>query len=269
MNFSVLMSVYYKENPIWFKEALNSVFNQTVLPEEIVLIRDGKLTQELDSVIADFEKRYPIFNIITNDTNLGLGLSLQKGVLACSNEIIARMDTDDIIPSTRFEKELEMIENGYDLVGAWMVVFDETIDNKIALKKYPEHHDDIVKYAKRRSPVCHPACMMRKKAVLAAGNYTHCPYFEDYPLWVRMIMSGARFYNIQEVLYYLRTTDGQIQRRGGLKYLRNELSVSYQFYKMGFYSFSDLVTNCCIRSIARLSPEILRKVLYKKIWNTP
>ena len=111
-HFSVLISIYCKENPSWFHAALNSVFAQTVLPSEIVLVEDGPLTQELYAVIDEYKAKYPIFNIVKNERNLGLGLALRRGVKFCSNEIIARMDTDDIIPKERFEKELVAIEKG-------------------------------------------------------------------------------------------------------------------------------------------------------------
>ena len=105
--FSVLISIYRKENPSWFREALDSVFAQTVQPDEIVLVKDGPLTSDLEAVIEEFGTTHPNFNIVLNETNLGLGLALQKGVIACKNEIIARMDTDDIMPNDRFEKQLK------------------------------------------------------------------------------------------------------------------------------------------------------------------
>ena len=121
--FSVLISIYFKENPTWFRTALDSVFSQTVQPSEIVLVKDGPLTDELEAVINEFETKHPIFKIVTNEKNMGLGLSLRKGVEACSNEIIARMDTDDIIPIDRFEKQLRKIEEGYDVVSCWSRLF--------------------------------------------------------------------------------------------------------------------------------------------------
>lgn len=235
-NFSVLISIYRKENPKWFREALDSVFSQTLQPTEIVLVEDGPLTPELYAVIDEYSKKYPIFNIVKNETNLGLGLALRNGVNACSNEIIARMDTDDLLPTDRFEKQLKKIDEGYDVVSCMSMAFQDTIDNVIAVKKRPEFHNDIVKLAHKRSPVCHAACFMRKSKVLEAGNYVHRQYYEDYNLWVRMILAGSKFYNIQEVLYYVRTDERQVQRRGGMAYLKKELKYLYEFYTLGFYS---------------------------------
>ena len=265
--FSVLISLYEKENPVWLSEALDSVFAQSVQPNEIVLVKDGPLTEKLEAVLSEYSAKYPIFNFVVNENNLGLGLALQKGVLACKNEIIARMDTDDIIPYDRFEKQLAKIQAGYDVVSCWSRLFMNDNHKVIAVKKRPEHHEDIVKLAHRRSPVCHAAAFMRKSAVVSAGNYMHRQYYEDYNLWVRMMMNGAKFYNVQEVLYDVRTTEEQLKRRGGFSYLRHELKYLKEFHDMGFYYTKDLLLNSSIRIAARLMPGGLRTFVFKKIWN--
>lgn len=265
--FSVLISIYRKENPLWFREALDSVFTQTVLPDEIVLVEDGPLTPELYAVIEEYKEKYPIFNIVKNETNLGLGLALANGVKAARNEILARMDTDDIIPPHRFATQLAKIEEGYDVVSCWSTLFLNERENVIAVKTRPEKHEDIVKLAHKRSPVCHAAAFMRKSAVLEAGNYVHRQYYEDYNLWIRMIMKGAKFYNVQESLYDVRTTEAQLNRRAGFSYLKNELKYLKEFHTMGFYSMGDLVRNSVIRIGARLMPSGMREFVFKKIWN--
>lgn len=266
-DFSVLISIYRKENPLWFREALDSVFAQTVQPAEIVLVEDGPLTPELYGVIDEYSKKYPIFNIVKNETNLGLGLALRNGVLAANYDILARMDTDDIIPKHRFETQLAKIEEGYDVVSCWSTLFLNEKNNIIAVKTRPEYHDDIVKLAHKRSPVCHAAAFMRKAAVIEAGNYLHRQYYEDYNLWVRMIMKGAKFYNVQESLYDVRTTEAQLNRRAGFSYLKNELKYLKEFYNMGFYTLGDLIKNSSIRIVARLMPNGMREMVFKKIWN--
>ena len=266
--FSVLMSVYKSENSEWFREALDSVFAQTVQPNEVVLVEDGPLTPELYSVIDEYSSRHPIFNIVKNETNLGLGLALQKGVQACSCEIIARMDTDDYIPPTRFEKELSAIENGYDVVSTLASIYHDDFkeENLISIRNFPEHNDDLYKLAKRKSPICHAAAMYRKSSVLKAGNYLHCQFYEDYYLWVRMMLNKASFYVVQEPLYYVRTYGATIARRGGFKYLKNEICNFWLFHRIGFYSFSDFAINSMIRIFGRLAPTSLRTKLLK-FWN--
>lgn len=267
IQFSVLISIYCKENPIWFRDALESVFNQTVQPTEIVLVEDGPLTPDLYDVIDEYQRKYPIFNIVKNETNLGLGLALRKGVEAATTDILVRMDTDDVIPNYRIEKQLEKIKDGYDVVSCWAQLFMGHFDNVIAVKTRPEFHDDIVKLAHKRSPICHAGTVFRKSALLKAGNYQHCKLYEDYHLVARLIMSGAKFYNCQEVLYYVRVTSEQMNRRSGLDYLKTELSFFKEFRKMGFFSVKDYVVNSAIRIIVRLMPGNLKRKVLTKVWN--
>lgn len=266
-DFSVLMSVYYKENPEWFRASLDSIFSQTLLPSEIILVKDGGVTVELEEVIAEYSNRYPIFKILENKENMGLGLSLQRGVLASSNEIIARMDADDVMSVDRFEKQYKcLITNNYDLVSSWSLLFENSIEDVLAIKKRPMFHNDIVKLAKRRSPVCHAGSMFKRNSVLKAGNYQGAGLYEDYHLWVRMILKGSIFYNIQEPLYYVRTSIAQIGRRGGWKYAKNELKVFLFFYRSGFYSLYDLTVNIMLHTSVRLLPVTIRENMLKLIW---
>lgn len=265
-HFSVLTSIYYKENPEWLREALDSVFAQSVLPTEFVLVKDGPLTPELEGILTEYIEKYPIFKVVENKKNLGLGKALNRGVEACSNEIIARMDTDDVIPIDRFEKQLAAIETGVDVVSCWSLLYEGTLDNVIAIKTRPEFHDDIIKLAHKRSPICHAGAMYRKSAVLSAGNYQSCPLNEDYHLWIRMIMSGAKFYNCQEVLYYVRTNQDQVRRRGGFRFLMTELNAFQDFKRLGFYTTKDILVNSMIRIVARLAPGGMRSFIMKRVW---
>ena len=119
--YSVLMSLYSKENPEYLRTAIDSIINQTVQPDEIVIVKDGPLTEELDKVVADYEQRYPLlFHIVVSESNIGLGKALNLGLNACRNELVARMDTDDIAKPERCEKQLQMFENNaeLDLLGS-------------------------------------------------------------------------------------------------------------------------------------------------------
>ena len=265
--FSVLISIYRKENPLWFREALDSVFAQTVQPEEIVLVEDGPLTPELYAVIDEYKEKYPIFNIVKNETNLGLGLALRNGVEAAKTDILVRMDTDDILPKFRFEHQLKKIDEGYDVVSCWAQLFMGDFNNVIAVKTRPENHDDIVKLAHKRSPICHAGTVFRKSALMKAGNYQHCKLYEDYHLVARLIMSGAKFYNCQEVLYYVRVTLEQMNRRSGIDYLKTELSFFKEFKRMGFFSTKDYLVNSAIRIVVRLMPNGIKQKVLTKVWN--
>lgn len=265
--FSVLMSVYCGERSNCLSLSLQSVFNQTIMPDEVILVKDGSLTRELEDSIQIYVEKYPRLKVVSLSVNQGLGRALNLGIKYCSNDIIARMDTDDVARSDRFAKQIAVFEKypDIDVVSAWIDEFDGQISNVVSTRKLPELHNDIYMYAKKRCPVNHPVVMFKKKAVIAAGGYKHFPLFEDYYLWVRMLMNGAKFYNIQEALLSFRFSTEMFGRRGGVRYAINELRLQREFAKMGFISSYELFRNVMIRFTSRLIPNKLREIVYLKL----
>ena len=265
--YSVLMSVYYKENPTWLKESIESILNQTVRTNDFVLIEDGILTEELEKIVEKYEKEYPeIFNIVRLKENVGLGPALAIGVKECKNELIARMDSDDFSVPERCEKELFMFEkdNSLDMVGSNIIEFTENIKNVQAYRKLPELDSEIKKYMRRRNPFGHPSVMFKKSKVLEAGNFKSYYLCEDYDMWIRMAKVNAKFYNIQEVLVYMRIGKDFYKRRGGIKYLKSILKFKREQYKNGFYSFKDYVITAGTSTVICLMPNFIRDIFYKK-----
>ena len=265
--FSVLLSLYHKESPAFLSLSLDSVFHQTLLPGEVVLVKDGPLTAELDAVVSDYAARYPILKVIPLPQNQGLGKALNEGLKHCSYDLVARMDTDDIAKPDRFEKQVKVFEEHpeLDLVGAWIDEFEGTTQYVLSVRKVPETSEEIREYCRKRCPVNHPVVMFRKSAVQAAGGYQHFPLFEDYYLWVRMLMDGARFYNIQESLLYFRTSPDMFKRRGGWKYAMDELRFQGVMRKMGMIGWGRFLMNVAVRFPGRVIPNGLRGFLYKKL----
>lgn len=265
MKFSVLISVYYKEQPQYLVLALNSIFNQSVLPDEVILVKDGPLTEELNNIILEFCKNYAQITVVPLDTNVGLGKALNEGLKHCSNNLIARMDTDDIAKYNRFEKQLAVFEKypNIDICSAWIEEFEGNTDNILSVRKLPEMHDDIIRFAKHRCPINHPVVMYKKDCVTKVGGYEGFP--EDYRLWIKMIMNGAIFYNLQECLLSFRFSRDMIKRRGGWKYAYEDVKSQINFHKMGFISFAEMMYNISIRTTVRLTPTVIRDFIYKKI----
>lgn len=269
-NFTVLMSVYYKDNPIYFRQSLESVMNQTVRPNEIVLIKDGPLTSELDYVINEFQNLYSsIFNIVTLDKNKGLGKALSIGILKCTNELIARMDSDDICLFNRFEIQLNFLNKNLnvDLVGSNVEEFNNIPGDLKRFRIMPESGDKLKKYSKFRNPLNHPSVMFRKSKVIQAGNYDDdILYFEDYSLFIRMLKNGSKFYNIQSSLLNFRVGTGidTIKRRSGLNYLNEEWKFSLLSLKIGHINFIEWLFYIITKLPFRLLPSRVVLFVYNK-----
>jgi glycosyltransferase involved in cell wall biosynthesis len=226
---SVLISVYYRELPENLHRALDSVVNQTLSPLEVVLMKDGPLTPELDDIIDSFDKKYPnLFRIISLEVNQGLGEALRLGALNCNGDFIARMDSDDISRPDRFRKQMNYLTKyqEIDVIGCNIEEFNNEPGDLKRFKKNPESHQELIKRISMRSPFNHPSIIVRKDALLKAGNYNNdFLLFEDYSLFLRLWKTGARFYNIQEVLLDFRVGDGleTIRRRSGVHYVKKEI----------------------------------------------
>ena len=268
LRFSVLMSVYYKENPSWFKTALDSVINQTLQPNEIVLIEDGKLTDELYKVIEKYKNQYSnLFKIIPLEKNSGLGEALRIGVLNCSNELIARMDTDDIAKNDRFKKQIQFFQEhpNVDLVGSWISEFEDEPDKIISYRQLPIEHQEIYKFGQFRCPVNHMTVMYRKDAVLKAGNYQTFKNIEDYYLWGRMLKQGAVFANIPECLVNVRAGNSMLKRRANLTYFFNsEFPLHTELYRMGFINLKQYLRNISSKFLLRAIPQWAMAIIYRK-----
>ena len=264
--YSVLMPLYEKDNPIWFRFALDSILHQTIPPDEIVIVCDGPLTKDLENELNRFISLEPtLYKIYRFEQNVGLGIALKKGIVLCGNEMIVRMDADDFSVSDRCEKQLAMFESypEYSVIGSNVEEFTDDIHNIISHVILPENHDAIVKFAKRRCPIRHPALMYRKSAVLQAGNYRDYRHAQDYNLIVHMILSGALIYNIQEPLVYMRVSPLFYKRRGGLKQAKLVFRLKKEFFDLGFYTVKDFLISGVGNVIVCLFPNCIRSFIYK------
>lgn len=265
--YSVLMSVYTKENPIWFQESIKSMLKQSVPPAEIVIVKDGPLTKELESVLAQYRlQEEHLFYIVDLEKNMGLGPALNKGVQACHNEIIVRMDTDDYSCPNRVEMQLKaMEEKNADIVSSNIGEFSDDICHVIKYKEVPETHEEIYRYAKRRNPFNHPAVMYKRSKVLEAGNYQKCDWIEDYDLWVRMLQQGCRGYNVQKPLLLMRVNENAYKRRGGWKYLKSMLAFNRKLLKGRWCRLPDFFVRSAANILVTLIPNKMRNRVYKRL----
>lgn len=266
--FSVLMSLYLKEKPEYLNEALKSVINQTVKPNEIVIVYDGPITTELKSVVEQYVSNNPrLIKIIDNPENKGLGLALADGVPQCTYELIARMDTDDICRKDRFEKQLEEFvkDPRLDICGSHILEFEEKEENIVARRRVPLVDKDIKEYQKRRDGFNHVSVMFKKKSVLAAGNYQSCLLMEDTLLWANMFMNGAKGKNIDDYLVYVRIGKDMYERRGGFDYYKKYKAGRRKVYETGYISWVDYKMTLIVQFIVAAIPNRVRGFVFKNL----
>ena len=266
--FSVLMSLYIREKPEYLKQCLDSMLCQTVMPEQIVVVKDGPLTQELESVLNEYcEKNRDLFTVVPLEKNVGLGLALAEGILHCNNEIVARMDTDDIAVKDRFEQQLIEFEKDADLdiCGGQIKEFEDSVDNIIAERRVPTKDADIKKYQKRRDAFNHMTVMFKKSAVLNAGNYQSCLLMEDTLLWANMFVNGAKAMNTETVLVYARIGQAMYERRGGFAYFKKYKAGRKRVRQTGYIGFFDYHVTLFVQLVVALMPNKLRGWFFKKM----
>lgn len=261
--YSVLMSLYKKEHPEYLRLALDSMLNQTVKPDEIVLVEDGSLTDELYAVVEEYK---PYLHIVINKTNLGLGLALNEGLKVCRNELVARMDTDDISKPDRCEKQLERFKEKPELaiVGSHVDEFIGDPTNVVSRRSVPLSSDDIYNYAKKRSAFNHPVVMYRKSAVMAEGGYSNLKRNQDVDLFGRMLYDGHKAENIDEALLWFRCSDELAARRKSWENTKSYIDTIKKFWKMGYSSFSDYAKVAVAQTGMFILPASMQNWVYKK-----
>lgn len=266
IEFSVLMSIYKNEKLVFFRRAMQSIWDDQVLkPNQIVLVIDGPVPNDIIDEIDVWKKELSgILYVIPLKTNVGLGQALNIGMQSCKYDVIARMDTDDISLPCRFLKQIPLFEsNTIDLVGSHVSEFIGSESNIVSFRRVPLDHDAIVLFSKRRSPVNHPSVVFRKSSVIESGGYMHMLLMEDYYLWIRMLTLGKKFYNIDEVLVNMRGGNELLMRRSGSEYFLCELRFLNALKNLGFISTVQLVELFFLRALPRLFPRVLFSLLYK------
>ena len=267
--YSVLMSVYRNEKPTYFRRAVESMLQQTVPPAEFVIVCDGPLTHELYETLDTFLNDRPdLFRVIRSPENRGLGLSLREGLEACSNELVARMDTDDVSVPDRMERQLKMLTDREELsaVGGQIAEFEGEESNILDYRIVPLRCDDIRIRAARRNPMNHVTVVMKKSHVLRAGSYCHIPGFEDYHLWVQMLSEGLKLANIDYVCCNVRVNSGMYGRRGGWRYFKNCLTMERYLYQQEFVGVIGFCVNVTVRFLGTVvCPNRLRGCLFQKL----
>ena len=271
MKFSVLLSVYGKDDASFFKEALLSVSKeQTVKPAQIVVVEDGPVPKDIEHAIEDAIKASPEceFTVIRKPQNAGLAAALNTGLKACKYEWVARMDSDDISLPNRFETQLAYIENHpqVDVIGGSIAEFTNTPGDMQSERHVGLDMKAIRKMAKSRTPMNHVSVMYKKSVVEKAGNY--CENFgklEDYKLWVDLLGHHAVLANVDDVLVYVRTGNGFITRRSNRREIVDWDMLQSYLLGLGIINRFDALKNKLYIRAFIYMPGFLKLFLYKTI----
>lgn len=267
-NYSVLMSVYYKEHPEYLRQSMQSIYDQTIPTDDFVLVCDGPLTLALDTVITDMQQAFGSrLHVVRLLKNGGLGNALNVGIQQCKHNLVARMDSDDVSRPERCERQLAVFRAHpeFSLVSGIVEEFSDTIDHVTVRRIVPEQQADILAFAKKRTPFNHPCIMYKKSDVEAAGGYQDFYLLEDYYLWIRMLQHGFIGYNLQEPLLWMRAGSDMYKRRGGWKYVQSQRNLFKYMAQTGFITTGQYQIQSLIRLIGAIIPNWMRAFLFKKI----
>lgn len=265
--YSVLMSVYYKANPDFFDEAIQSVLAQTYATNDFVIVCDGPLTKQLDAVIDTYVALHPdVFHIIKLPQNVGIGAAAEAGLRACKNDLVAKMDADDISLPNRCQKQVERFHKDRDLamVGGFIEEFESDPDNPFSVREVPLSNDEIREFAKRRQPFNNISIMYRRNAVLAVGGYRKLRRSEDYDLYIRLLHKGYKGENLQEILAKCRVDSEARKRRTSLQTLMGFVHSRWNAFRIGYSSVWDFTYCCCGELFVFFCPPKLQDKIYMR-----
>lgn len=266
--YSVLMSVYAREKPEYFRAAIQSMIDQTLKADDFVIVCDGPLTDALESVIEWAQNALKEkLNIIRLPVNGGLGKALNEGLRHVKNEFIARMDTDDVSLPDRCERQMEAFlkHPEVSVIGGIVEEFSDDINVVTARRVPPCQHEEILKFAKKRNPFNHPCVMFKKSAVERAGGYQDIYLLEDYYLWIRMLLNGERGMNLQIPLLRMRAGYNMYKRRGGGKYILSQVKLFSYMQKKGMITRGQFMKSVITRSLSSVAPGCVRQFLFMKL----
>lgn len=265
--YSVLMSVYHKADPAFFDAALASLVNQTVRSDDIVIVCDGPLTAELDGVLERYQEQYPaLFNVVRLEQNVGIGEAANAGLAHCKNDLIAKLDADDIAVPRRCEWQLNRFAQCPELtvLGGYIAEFDQDPDHPTTIREVPLTNENIRAFARRRQPFNNTTVMYRRSAVLQVGGYNKMRRCEDFDLYTRLLCAKYYCENLSEVLVQVRVDQDALARRASLSTLKGCMDSRWRAYKLGYASLWDVAVCVGGELFITLCPAGVQRWIYRR-----
>lgn len=262
--YSVLISVYHRENVDYFNDAMASIWEeQTVPPSQIVLVKDGPQTAEMDCAIAEWSERLgDVLTLVVLPENRGLAMALNAGLGHCQYDLVARMDADDIALPERFEKQLAKFQED-DQVGIVGTFAREICEqgNPGVVRRMPTNHERIHQNL-FTCPFIHPTVMFKKSLIEAVGGYNErLKRRQDYELWFRCGAASMKFANVPEPLLLYRFGVNTHSRQS-LKDVIRQARIGSAGVKSLQQSYWKRLA-CYVPAVRGMFPEFLQHLLYR------
>ena len=264
------MSVYKNDNASDFLSAIRSVtIQQSLRPDEVILVADGPISESLKKAIAEFKTEYAQLRFIQLAINQGHAIARQTAINAAQYDWIAIMDSDDIAHADRFEKQIGHISSHseIDVLGGQITEFSNEPEHIVGKRIVPCTDSEIKEYLKSRCPMNFVTVIIRKEALDSVGGIMDWYCEEDYYLWIRMTLSKHVFANLPDTIVNVRVGNGMYQRRGGRKYFQSEKGIQRFMFQNDIISLPRYCYNVLVRFIVqRLMPNKIRSIIFQKLF---
>ena len=268
MNYSILQTVCRFDHLDQLKVSIDSMLSQTYTSDDYVIIEDGPLSKELELALLSYQKTNQTITIIRLAENVGLGKALNEGLNICKNELIARMDSDDISMPERCEKQVKafMDDPELDIVGCPVKEFVGTPDNIVGQRLVPLDNEAIHKYVRRRDPFNHPAVMYRKSKVMKYGPYGDYRKNQDTDLWIKLLSKGGcKAINLDEFLLMFRFDEGTFRKRKSWTNTKTLINIRWKAFKDKYCSLIDFLVVSGAQLAIYIMPSGLQRFIYQHI----
>jgi len=267
LQYSILQTVYKSDNFHYLASSIDSMLNQTLKTNDYVIVEDGLLPEQLERLLVSYENKYPCIHVLRLPINIGLGKALNEGLLICKNELVARMDSDDISMPDRCEKQVKAFVDDaeLDIIGCSVKEFVGTPDNVVGERNVPLDNESIHKYVRRRDPFNHPTVMYRKSKVLKYGPYGDYRKNQDTDLWIKLLSNGCKARNLDEYLLMFRFDEGTYKKRKSWINTKTLINIRWQAFKNNNCSLLDFFVVAGVQLAICIMPSGLQKFIYQHI----
>lgn len=263
-DLSAVMSVYKNDSPVFFQQAIDSVFKQTLQPKVLIIVVDGPVGNDLNDVIA-LAELHPNVKIVRLEQNCGAGTARKIAISECSTEFVALMDADDICVENRFEIQMhEFKDEKVGVVGGRIEEFKIDCGDLGIIRDNPITSEEIYSFGKWRNPINHVTLMYRMAHYNLVGGYSNVRHIEDWELISRFLVNHVSIINIPKTLVHVRSSDAMVVRRRKWPKFFGRMAVFWVMYRNKYFGLHNYLGNVLIYLGLRFLPAWVTANLYKK-----